>query len=204
MLKLNPVEGFGGYAVLFHGDAIGYRAHELAEVATHAGFIDDGVGVIGVAVVEFDGLVRGVFAGDVAQAAVDAFFLIYFGNVVVVDVEVFPMGDGGQAFANKIGGGGVSLVVHPIAEATAEVVNDAETMRHNGGAHLHVCGAEQHKLHGIFPGADAANAGYGNGFGEGVLRNGGEHFEGYGLNGGPAIPTKNRLAGNVWIGHKGI
>ena len=71
-LVVFPVDVFGGFALLYHGDAIGDGAHELAEVAAYAFFLFDGVGVVGVAVIEVDALVAGVFAGDVAEAAMDA------------------------------------------------------------------------------------------------------------------------------------
>jgi len=37
---------------------------------------------------------------------VDALALVNMGDVVVVNVEVFPMDEGGHALANEIGGGG--------------------------------------------------------------------------------------------------
>ena len=110
-----PVDVFGGFALLYHGDAIGDGAHELAEVAAYAFFFFDGVGVVGVAVIEVNALVAGVFAGYVAEAAMDALALVDVGYDVVVDVELFPLGKGGHAATNKIGGGGETFFVHPIA-----------------------------------------------------------------------------------------
>ena len=66
--------------MLYHGDAIGDGAHELAEVAAYAFFFFDGVGVVGLAVIEADGLVAGVFAGNVAETAVDALVLVDVGD----------------------------------------------------------------------------------------------------------------------------
>ena len=101
--------------MLYHGDAIGDGAHELAEVAAYAFFLLDGVGVVGVAVIEADALVAGVFAGYVAEAAMDGLALVDVGYDVVVDVELFPLGEGGHAATNKIGGGGETFFVHPVA-----------------------------------------------------------------------------------------
>ena len=50
-------------------------------------------------------MVAGVFAGYVAEAAMDALALVNVGYDVVVDIELFPLGEGGHAATNKIGGG---------------------------------------------------------------------------------------------------
>ena len=100
--------------MLYHGDAIGDGAHELAEVAAYAFFLLDGVGVVGVAVIEADALVAGVFAGWVAEAAMHTLALIDVGYDVVVDVKLFPPGKCGHAATNKIGGG-ENFFVHPVA-----------------------------------------------------------------------------------------
>ena len=156
-LIIFPVDVLRRYAVLFHGDAIGDGAHELAEVAAYAFLFFDGVGVVGLTICEGNALVARVFAGNVAETAVDALALVDVGDVVVVDVEVFPMGEGGHAFANEIGGGGETFFVHPVAHAFAQVFDDAEAMLHSGGANLHARASEQHKFNGIFPRADAAD-----------------------------------------------
>ena len=171
-----PVNILRRYAVLFHGDAIGDGAHELAEVAAYAFLFFDGVGVVGLAIFEGNGLVAGVFAGNVAETAVDAFVLVDVGDVVVVDVEVFPMGEGGHALANKISGGGETFFVHPVAEPFAQVFDNAEAMLHGGGAHLYAGAAEEHKFYRIFPGTDAANATDGNSASDFVLTDCGEEF----------------------------
>ena len=171
-LIIFPINILRCYAVLLHGDAIGDGAHELAEVAAYALFFFDGVGVVGLAVLEGNGLVGGVFAGNVAETAVDALVLVDVGDVVVVDVEVFPMGEGGHALANEIGGGGETFFVHPVAEPFAQVFDNAEAMLHGGGAHLYAGASEQHKFGCIFPRADAANATYGNFISNRILSDG--------------------------------
>ncbi len=175
-LIIFPIHILRRYAVLFHGDAIGDGAHELAEVAAYAFLFFDGVGVVGLAVFEGNGLVGGVFAGNVAETAVDALALVDVGDVVVVDVEVFPMGEGGHALANEIGGGGETFFVHPVAHAFAQVFDDAEAMLHSGGANLHAGASEQHKFNGIFPRADAANATDGHFIGDFVLTDSSEEL----------------------------
>ena len=171
-----PVNILRGYAVFFHGDAIGDGAHELAKVAAYALFFFDGVGVVGLAIFEGNGLVAGVFAGNVAETAVDALVLVDVGDVVVVDVEVFPMGEGGNALANKIGGGGETFFVHPIAKPFAQVFDNAEAMLHGGGANLNAGASEKHEFGCIFPRADAANATDGNLIGDLILSDGSEKF----------------------------
>ena len=157
-----PVDILRSYAVLFHGDAIGDRAHELAEVTAYAFFFFDGVGVVGLAIFEGDALVARVFAGNVAETAVDALVLVDVGDVVVVDIEVFPMRECGHAFADEIVNGGEAFFIHPVVEPFAEIFNYSKAMLHSGGANLHVACAEEHKFHCILPCADATNAADGN------------------------------------------
>ena len=158
--------------MFLHSDAIGDGAHELAEVAAYALLFFDGVGVVGLAVLEGNGLVRSIFAGNVAETAVDALVLVNVGDVVVVDVEVFPMGEGGHALANEIGGGGETFFVHPVAKPFAQVFDNAEAMLHGGGAYLYAGASEQHKFGCIFPRADAANATDGNFISDWILSDG--------------------------------
>ena len=136
-LIIFPINILRRYAMFLHSYAIGDGAHKLAEVAAHALFFFNGVGIVRLAVFEGDGLVGGVFAGNVAETAVDALVLVDVGDVVVVDVEVFPMGEGGHALANEIGGGGETFFVHPVAKPFAQVFDDAKAILHGGGTHLY-------------------------------------------------------------------
>jgi hypothetical protein len=45
----------------------------------------------------------------------DALAWVDVGYHVVVDVELFPPGEGGHPATNKIGGGGKNFFVHPVA-----------------------------------------------------------------------------------------
>ncbi len=110
------------------------------------------------------------------ETAMDALVLVDVGDVVVVDVEVFPMGEGGHALANKIGGGGETFFVHPVAHTFAQVFDDAEAMLHSGGANLHAGASEQHKFNGIFPCADATDTTDGHFIGHLVLTDSGEEL----------------------------
>ena len=118
-LPLNPVDVLRCYTVFFHGNAIIYRANELAEIATYTFFINNGISVIWISLFNFDGLMRCILAGNIAKTAVDTFVLVYFGNMMIVDVEVFPMSDAVDRFADKIIKGVESFFIHPVVEAIA-------------------------------------------------------------------------------------
>src|SRR5262249_47534662 len=77
-----------------HGDAVLDRAHADAQVATHALCVDH-FEVARAVLRRGDGLVRGVLAGDVAAAALDAQVLVDVRLVDVVEVQVLPVGDAG-------------------------------------------------------------------------------------------------------------
>src|ERR1035437_10219670 len=109
-----------------------------------------------------DGLMRCIFAGNVTKSAMNAFILVDVGNMMVVDVEVFPMGKCGHTFADEIINSGKAFFIHPVIEPFAEVFNYAEAMLHGGGANLYIGSTEKHKLHRILPRTDTANAGDGN------------------------------------------
>ena len=125
--------------MLYHGDAIGNGTHELAKVAAYALFFFYCIGVVRLAMGDADGLVRCVLTGNVTKPAVNAFVLVDVGNMVVVDVEVFPMGERGNAFADEIVNGLETFFIHVIVEPFAEVFNNAEAMLHGGSANLHCC-----------------------------------------------------------------
>ena len=105
--------------MFFHGNAIIYRANELAKIAAYTFLINNGIGVIWIALLDVDGLMRCILAGNIAKTAVNTFVLVYFGNMMIVDVEVFPMGDGVDRFADKIIKGVKSFFIHPVVEAIA-------------------------------------------------------------------------------------
>ena len=93
-LPLFPVDIFRSHTVFFHGNAIIYRANQLAKIAAHAFFVDHSIGVVRLTIFQFDGLVRGVFTSNITETAMDTFILVYFGDMMIVDIEVFPVRDG--------------------------------------------------------------------------------------------------------------
>src|SRR5579859_8018918 len=111
----------------------------------------------------------GILAGDVAKTAADTFCRIDPGYDMVVEVEIFPVGEGRHRSADKVGGFGKPFFIHPVAESFAEIVDDPEAVFHNGGAHLYAGGAEEHEFRGVLPGTDAADARDGHPGGDGVL-----------------------------------
>ena len=134
LLPLNPVDVLWCYTVFFHGNAIIYRANELAKIAAYTFFIYNGIGVIWISLFNFNGLMRCILAGNIAKTAVNTFVLVYFGNMMIVDVEVFPMSDGINRFADKIIKGVESFFFFFFVEDIAYIVNSEEAVLDSGGA----------------------------------------------------------------------
>src|SRR3954467_7707253 len=145
---LSPVQiGFAGID-LDHGDAVRNRADMLAEVAADAFLIDHLVAPLAVHPFRRDGLVRGVLAGDVAEAALDALVLVDRGDGLVVDVEILPVGHVRHRPAAEILDRPVALGIHPVAEPGDHVIDDAEAVMHGCGADLHRAGGERNEFRG--------------------------------------------------------
>src|SRR3546814_9502002 len=72
------------------------RADVHAEIAADAFGVDHLVALRAVVLDGGNGLVRGVLAGDVAEAALDAEVLVYPGDDLVVHVEMLPIGHVGE------------------------------------------------------------------------------------------------------------
>ena len=62
-----------------------------------------------------DRLMRGVLAGDVAKAALDAFVLVDARLDVVVEIQELPVGDVADRAAAEVVDARVALAVHPVA-----------------------------------------------------------------------------------------
>jgi hypothetical protein len=90
-LELFPVQVFISLALFHHGNTILYRAYQFTQIAPHAFFFFNGIGVVRLAILQVDRLVRGIFAGYITQTAMDAFILVNVGNNMEIDVQVFPM-----------------------------------------------------------------------------------------------------------------
>ena len=105
MLGQNHVSGahifFAGGQVA-QGDAVGHRADGDAQVAAHA-FVFFHRKVALAVFAAGNGLVRGVFAGDVAAPALDATVLVDDGLADVVEVEVAPVAYAGNGLADDVG-----------------------------------------------------------------------------------------------------
>lgn len=85
-LELFPAHRFRAFALLKHGDTVAHRTDEFTQIAAYTLLFLDGVGVIGIAFFEGNRLVGSVFAGNVAQAAVNTFVLIDIGDDVEIEV----------------------------------------------------------------------------------------------------------------------
>lgn len=96
LLKFLPIKVLFSFALLYHGDTPVNRTYQFAEIASHAFFFFDGIGIVRLAVPQIDGLMRSILAGDVTKATVDTLVLIDVGNNVVIDIQIFPMGEMGE------------------------------------------------------------------------------------------------------------
>ncbi|MCY1434090.1 hypothetical protein D9M71_501350 [compost metagenome] len=125
-----------------------------------------------------DGLVRGVFAGDMAASAADAGVLIDFGDDLVVDVQVLPVGGVAHGATAEVLQAAVALTVHPAREAVFHVFDDAKAMQHRCCAYLHGAAAQGNELGGVAPAADAADAADRQAAGGRVTGDFGDHVQG--------------------------
>src|SRR5262249_15611846 len=103
-------------------------------------------------------LMRAIFAGDVAQPAVNALFLINLGDDFVIEIQVAPLLDSRGRLADDVADLGEVLFAHPVFETARKLFDDAEAVMHDSGADLHAGRAKQEKLHRILPGLNAADA----------------------------------------------
>src|SRR5207249_10444751 len=95
-----------------HGDAVVHRANQRAEIATDTIFFtylgDRLAGdtarteAVAVGVNQINTLVGAVFAGDVTEVAADAFVVIDAGDAFIVQVQRFPLLQGGHGLADQI------------------------------------------------------------------------------------------------------
>ena len=105
-----------------------------------------------------DRLVAAVLAGDVAEPAVDALVLVDPGDDLVVQVELAPRLDPRHRAADDVADRLEALLAHPAFEAARQVLDDPESVMHDGRADLHRARAQQEELDGVLPGLDAADA----------------------------------------------
>src|SRR5262249_15234957 len=105
-----------------------------------------------------NGLVGAIFAGDVTQAAVDAPVLINFGNDLVIQIELSPAFDAWHGQTEEVLDPVEPLFQHPRFQPALELLHDAETIMHDGRAHLNRSGAHEHELDRVLPCLDAPYA----------------------------------------------
>src|SRR6266498_3600492 len=150
-LKFYPIEVLRRYTMLFHGNTIINRAKELAEIAANTFIYFYSVGVVRFAIFKINRLMCGIFTSNITKSAMNTFILVYFGDMMIIDIEIFPMRKRWHRPANKIIQRFETFFIHPVIETFTEIINNAETMFHHGRTHLHIACTEQHKLHRIFP-----------------------------------------------------
>src|SRR5688572_15368387 len=166
-----------------HGDAAFHRTDADAQVAAHTLGVDH-LEVPRAVYRGRDGLVRGVFAGDVAAPALDAQVLVDPGLVHVIEIQVLPIGDAGHRLAHQFAHRGKALVVEIVAEPVDQVVDDLESVHHRSGAHLHRGGAQRQEVDRIPPVGDPADTGYRQVGSLARTRNLRDHVQGNGFDGG--------------------
>ena len=88
--------------MLFHGDAIVNRANKFTKITSNTFIIYNCVFIVWIAILQLYGLMRCVFASNITKSAMDTFILVDLGDMMIVDAEVFPMGDSVDRFANEI------------------------------------------------------------------------------------------------------
>src|SRR5581483_12123572 len=142
---------------LLHANAIFDRANQAAQVAANAGVLLDredidrvasrarqylhtaGTNDLGpIAVgsqkhvpghpVPADRLVGAVLTGDVAQATVDAFMGIDFGDELVVQIQLAPGFNARYRAANEIADRLEAFLAHPAFQAAAQVLDETEAV----------------------------------------------------------------------------
>src|SRR3990167_6657019 len=196
-----PVEERLAIVLRQHLDAVHHRAGDLAQVAAHALGIDHLVPVATVGLGQAgDGLVRGVFAGDVAAAATDAGVLVDPGDHLVVDVQVLPVGGVAHRLAGEVRQALVALAVHPARQAVLHLLDDAKAMQHGGSAHLHRAATQRDEFRRVAPAADAADTADRQATGFGVASDLGDHVQGDGFNRRATITAVGALIADYGVG----
>src|SRR5688572_784759 len=109
--------------MLYHSDAICNGTDKLAKVATHTFILFNCIGVVRLAIREAYGLMRRILASNITKTTVDAFILVDAGNMMIVNIKIFPVGKGGNRPADEIINGGKAFFVHPVVEPFTEVFN---------------------------------------------------------------------------------
>src|SRR5665647_850154 len=176
LLKLFPVQVFRRYSFFNHSNAISNRAYQLAKITAYTFFFFYCISIVRIATCNTNGLMRSIFAGNVTKATVNAFILVDVGNMMVINIEVFPMNKRRNRFPDKIINNSKSFFIHPVAKAFTEILNYSETMSHGRGANLHITCPEKHKLCRILPGTNTTYTRNGNFISDVILRNSCQKF----------------------------
>lgn len=108
--KLALRHGLAAIVYAGHSDAAGDKADQVTQIAADAFlvFVHDGQ-AFAVHLHERDALVRAVFAGDVAEVALDTFVVINAGDGFVFEVEIAPIRDALGGKSDDVVDAGVTL-----------------------------------------------------------------------------------------------
>ena len=108
--------------------------------------------------IECEGLVAAVATGDVTPAAADTFPVVEHRQHFRVAVQVGGGHKRRHPFADNILKTLDATLLQIRLHSGDEIVDDAVTVLHDSGAHLHVAASELHEFQRIAPGLDAADA----------------------------------------------
>src|SRR5262245_28124580 len=101
-LKLYPVQILRRQTMLFHRNAIINRANQLAEIAADTFIYFYSVSVVRFAIFKIDRLMCRILTSNITKSAMDTFILVNFGNMMIVDIKIFPMRKRRHTLSNKI------------------------------------------------------------------------------------------------------
>ena len=138
----------------FHCDTIFDRANIHTEITRHAFIILNLKHPIGTHRYR---LMAGIFARRVAAPALNAIFLVdpRFGHMI--EVEILPIGDLGNGFADEVVYRGVRFFIHPFRQARNHLLHDFEPIGHCSRADLYIARPQSHKFGRIAPSCNPTN-----------------------------------------------
>ena len=181
-----------------HRHAAPDRARLHAQAAPGAAvLVDHGQAVLA----HRDGLVTAVPTRDVADVAPGAQLVVHRRHHAGSPVELHDLGELLVGAAHEVARALEALLLHPGAQALAQILHDAHPLEHDRAAHLEGGGAQQTELGHVLPGADPADPGDRQPDPAGQL---GDDAQGDRLERGPREPARRASPGDHGQRHEGV